>query len=381
MNNPFNMTNDLNGFRASVGNSIAQYDHNIDVLNTGVIRKKVAAARKAADTLGKGAELLRTGLETEGAIVGGKLIGAAGRQIYGAVSRKLATAASDVTERLGSTVQSTTSTAADAGDQAISSVRTVATPSGGGNVNPEFRAGQGQEMKSQELDDVSSERPFIDETPDPYGRADTSQRVFGETKDDMDDMDDAPDMVGGGQPRTGLTETKTSDLGDAGDAAGDAADSAVSAAEGAGNVAAGAGDAAQAAADAASSGVTAASDAASAAAGGAADAASAAAQAAGGAASAAGDAASAALAGGGAAAESALAEVAAATSWIPFIGEIMGGVAAVGGLVTAGIGIYDDVKGGIQQGAAEAMADKASNLPSVDLAGSYIAPISSSVNV
>ena len=62
-------------------------------------------------------------------------------------------------------------------------VRTVATPSGGGNVNPEFRAGQGQEMKTEAGDGINT------------------------------------------QPRTALTETKTSDLGDAGDAAGDAADS------------------------------------------------------------------------------------------------------------------------------------------------------------
>lgn len=65
------------------------------------------------------------------------------------------------------------------------------------NTNEEFQRGQGSDETargSTELDDVSSERPFIDETPDPYGRADTSQRVFGETKDDRDDMeeDDGP---------------------------------------------------------------------------------------------------------------------------------------------------------------------------------------------
>ena len=59
----------------------------------------------------------------------------------------------------------------------------------------------------------------------------------------------------------------------------------------------------------------------------------------------------------------------------------MGGIAAVGGLVTAGIGIYDDVKGGAQEAAADVMPTRASNLPSANLSGSYIAPIKSSVNV
>ena len=341
------MTNDLNGFRASVGNSIAQYDHNIDVLNTGVIRKKVGAAKKAADTLGKGAELLRTGLETEGAIVGGKLIGAAGKQIYGAVSRRLGSAASDVTEKLGSTVQTGTSG--------------VATPIGGNNVNPEFQSGQGTDVNSTEMSDLGGGRrpvsnQFTRDGQDPETGLRTSPQAdpaTGETKENF-----SPNEDGYGETKAGdSVETKAGDLGDdlATDA-GDVADSAASAAEGAGNVAAGAGDAVASAA----SGVT---------------------DTVASAAAAAGDAASSAVAGAGAAAESALSEVAAATSWIPFIGEIMGGVAAVGGLVTAGIGIYDDVVGGAQQAAAEAMPDKASNLPSVNLAGSYIAPISSSVNV
>ena len=40
MNNPFNLANDLNGFRSSVGNQVAAYDHNVNLLNQGVMRKK-----------------------------------------------------------------------------------------------------------------------------------------------------------------------------------------------------------------------------------------------------------------------------------------------------------------------------------------------------
>ena len=61
----------------------------------------------------------------------------------------------------------------------------------------------------------------------------------------------------------------------------------------------------------------------------------------------------------------------------------MGGIAAVGGLVAAGVGIYDDVVGGAQQAKADLMPDKlkSSQLPTANLAGSYVAPIASSVNV
>ena len=370
MNNPFTMTNDLNGFRASIGNSVAAYDHNIDVLNTGVIRRRVEATKQAAQTLAKGSELLRTGLETEGALVGGKAIGAAGKAIYASVKSKLGSGVTDAIDSAVSDAKSAASRATGGASDSIlgggsatpapSAPGDVATPSGGSNVNPEFRAGQGQEMKSQELDDVSSERPFIDETPDPYGRADTSQRVFGETKDDMDDMDDT---VGDGintQPRTDLTETKTGDAGDV--VSSDAADLGA-------DISADAADAAQAGASAAS---------------GAADVASAAGSTLTNVASTAASAASDgvdALLSSSSAAETALSEIASSTSWIPFIGEIMGGVAAVGGLVTAGIGIYDDVKGGAQEAAADLMPTRASNLPSANLSGSYIAPIKSSVNV
>tara|TARA_R110000824_G_scaffold204549_3_gene389316 strand:+ start:1959 stop:3080 length:1122 start_codon:yes stop_codon:yes gene_type:complete len=373
MNNPFNMTNDLNGFRASIGNSVAAYDHNIDVLNTGVIRRRVESTKKAAQTLAKGSELLRTGLETEGALVGGKAIGAAGKAIYGAVKDRLGSGVTDAIDSAVSDAKSAVSKATGgASDSVLGGGSTsapaapggdVASPIGGNNVNPEFRAGQGTEMKSQELDDVSSERPFIDETPDPYGRADTSQRVFGETKDDMDDMDDAPDTVGDGintQPRTDLTETKTGDAGDV--VSSDAADLGA-------DISADAADAAQAGASAAS---------------GAADVASAAGSTLTNVTSAAASAASDgvdALLTSSSAAETALTEIASSTSWIPFVGEIMGGIAAVGGLVTAGIGIYDDVKGGAQEAAADLMPTRAPNLPSANLSGSYIAPIQSSVNV
>ena len=87
--------------------------------------------------------------------------------------------------------------------------------------------------------------------------------------------------------------------------------------------------------------------------------------------------------GGMAAGESALADAAAATSWIPFVGEVLGGIAAVGGLVAAGVGIYDDIKGGGLQQKADDMASslKKSQLPSVSVAGAYSAPLASSVNV
>ena len=63
------------------------------------------------------------------------------------------------------------------------------------------------------------------------------------------------------------------------------------------------------------------------------------------------------------------------------LGEVLGGIAAVGGLITAGVGVYDDIVGGDQQKKADAMADSISKNPQIQVAGTYTAPLASSVAI
>ena len=164
----------------------------------------------------------------------------------------------------------------------------------------------------------------------------------------MEDVD-APEPPG--QVRPSARNSNADDLGE--DLADDAADveqSGGSLAEGAGDVAQGVGDAISAGAEGASDAIAGGAEAAEGAA--------------------------------GAAAEG-LAEAAAATSWIPFVGEILGAAAAATGLAAAGYGVYEEIAGGAKEAAAEKIPGtlNRNQLPSANLAGGYIAPVASSVAV
>jgi len=164
----------------------------------------------------------------------------------------------------------------------------------------------------------------------------------------MEDVD-APEPPG--QVRPSARNSNADDLGE------DLADDAADVEESGGSLAEGAGDVAQGVGDAISAGAEGASDAI-----------------AGGAEAAEGAA--------GAAAEG-LAEAAAATSWIPFVGEILGAAAAATGLAAAGYGVYEEIAGGAKEAAAEKIPGtlNRNQLPSANLAGGYIAPVASSVAV
>jgi hypothetical protein len=333
MNNPFNLQNDLNGFRASVGNQVAAYDHNVAILNTGVLRKKAEAIRAAKETLDKGAELLRTGLETEGAIVGGKAIGKAGKAIYNKVmGNKTAKAANE-------------SKAGDDTEGGSTPEDTGGDLGGGANQSQEI------EMTDRSSSNAPSQQTRTIESDDNVSRPTNARpgEGGGEQGEGLEMTDRSQGRIGrpsDGETKTSddLEETKEGDIGDLGeDLAEDASDAVQAGTE---------------AAEGASSAITGAGDALA------------------GAASGVGDA----LAG-GMAAESSLAEAAAATSWIPFVGEVLGGIAAVGGLVAAGVGVYEDVVGGDQQKKADEMANKIAQNPQIQVAGTYTAPLASSVAV
>jgi hypothetical protein len=377
MNNPFNFQNDLNGFRSSIGNSIATYDHNVNVLNAGVLRKKTDAIRHASETLEKGAELVRTGLETEGAIAGGKVIHAAGKAIYKAVSNKMGRSAANNTEN---TSTDETEPSSGGGSNNTSSDQAVEEPQGEGvemrNMSRGGGEGSGETEglgRTIEPDDNISRPTNANETDmggDQGSGVEMTDRVGAnqpgrpteqpETKEEEPRDYGEPEDVGENPMDRDVPDDQLRSQGNMGDAsttdnlgadltsdAQDAISAGTEGAEGAGQALSGVGDALSGAAETGASALTGAAE------------------------------------GGLAAGESALADAAAATSWIPFIGEVLGGIAAVGGLVTAGVGIYDDVVGGDQQKKADEMAAslKPGQLPKVSVAGAYTAPITSSVAV
>lgn len=80
--------------------------------------------------------------------------------------------------------------------------------------------------------------------------------------------------------------------------------------------------------------------------------------------------------------EDGIVDVAAATSWIPIIGEIMAGAAAVAGIAVGVDGLVEAAQGGSMVKKAEAMPDAAPQKPSaVNVAGTYVTPTRSSLSV
>lgn len=336
MNNPFNLQNDLNGFRSSVGNQVAAYDHNVDILNAGVLRKKAAAIRGAKDTLDKGAELLRTGLETEGAIAGGAVIHKAGKAIY---------------NKIYGTAKKAVKKAADQAEGGEEGEGEGTPEDTGGDLGSSRAQPQEIEMTDRSSGSSQSQTRTI-ESDDNVSRPTNARpgEGGGEQGEGVEMTDRSQGRIGNeqsqGETKTSddVEETKEGDIGDLGEDlaqdAGDAITAGTEGAEGAASALSGAGDAL-------ASGLSGAGDA---------------------------------LAG-GMAAESSLAEAAAATSWIPFVGEVLGGIAAVGGLVAAGVGVYEDVVGGDQQKKAEDMANSIAKNPQIQVAGTYTAPLASSVAI
>ena len=251
---------------------------------------------------------MRTGLETEGAIAGGAIIHKAGKaiynKIYGKATKGLKKAAD---QREGGTEGEEGTTPEDTGGDLGSS------------------SGQGQEIEMTDRSQPQNapERGRVIESDDNVSRPTNARpgEGGGEQGEGVEMTDRSQGRIGrergvdDGETKEGDMgdETKEGDIGDLGEDlaqdAGDAITAGTEGAEGAASALSGAGDALA------------------------------------GAASGVGDA----VAGGLAAGESALAETAAATSWIPFVGEVLGGIAAVGGLITAGVGVYDDIVGGDQQ--------------------------------
>ena len=88
MNNAFQLGNELNSFRSSVGELQGAYDHAVEVGNANTLAKRTKAIANAADVITKGTNLARAGFESEGALGGLKLTKAAGKAIYNKFFKK-----------------------------------------------------------------------------------------------------------------------------------------------------------------------------------------------------------------------------------------------------------------------------------------------------
>ena len=371
MNNPFEFQNDLNAFRGAIAGEQAKYDNRVNILQNTQLAKRTKALNKAKAFAEKGEELVKQGLEAAAVPHLGKLTYKGAKSIYNKIrSRNVASrqAGDEDIEETSDIPGSSTSAEASEGTQ-LQSV----SNEGGGEVEMTnlAEAGDAEGTEMSRMVDVGGRtgtNPGATEEAERYeqeglgneGMTDEQLHNINERASMRQNDIDAPEEPGQVRPRGNAVEDQDSlgentgrgadNLGeDIAEDAGDAEDAGADLASGAADALSGVGSGVEAAA---------------------------------GAASAAGEAAAGAAAGiegvaGG------LAEAAAATSWVPFLGEILGAAAGIAGLAGAGVGVYEEIAGGAQEAAAEkipATLNK-NQLPSSSVAGGYIAPLASSVQM
>ena len=305
--------------------------------------------------LGQAEELLKSGLESEGAVGGAYIASKTGLKAYRYFK--------GTHDLQGNLTDAGKAAANEAGNTTAQEGSSVADNMGGRvarpnnpNSNEEFESGQGQEMRSQEMvtrNSRLSSNQYTRDGQDP----DTGLRTrpqpdpaTGETKENFSPNEDGYGDIAG-------------DAGDAAESAGNAARSAASTAT---DLAGDAGEAASSAASSASTALSGAADGASSAASGLADAVTTAAS---------------------TATDAALDSAAAAFSWVPFLGEILGGAAAIAGIGTAIAGGVETAEetakeNATQAQAASGIAKAAAARPvnnAMNYAGGYVAPAASSI--
>ena len=365
MNNPFAFSNDLNAFRGAVAAEQQNYDHKVGILQSTQLAKRTKALNKAKAFIEKGEELTKQGLEAAAVPHLGKLTYKAGKSVYNRIrGRSVAQreAGDETSVDEASEMPSSSNRAAAEDDDAVQEV----SNQGGGEIEMRNMASSGDadNIEMQRMTDVGGRtgtNPGATEEAERYDREGLgNERMTDEQMSNINERAgmrandiDAPERPGqvrgnGVEDQDSLGSNSRGDnLGeDLAEDAGDVEESGASLAEGAGDVASGIGSGIEAAAGAASD----------------------------------------AVAGGVAAAEgvaSGLAEAAAATSWIPFLGEVLAGAAGIAGLASAGVGVYEEIAGGSQESQAEKIPAQLSRsqLPSASVAGGYIAPLQSSVQV
>ena len=367
MNNPFTLQNDLNAFRGAVANEVNFYDHKVSVLQSNQMAKRTKALQRAKEFVGKGEELVKQGLEGAAVPHLSKMVYKGGKLVYNRIKGRASGEANNEGGNIENNDSVESSNDVDSGStQPDATGETQATSGGDIEMQDLGRNYDATGEGGTELQDMvevggrqGATTGIESAEADAYAneglrgtRSTNVSQIDDQRRMRMEDVD-APEEPGQVRPRA--RANNADDLGE--DLADDAADveqSGGSLAEGAGDIAQGAGDALSAGAEGVSEAIS-------------------------GGAEAAEGAATAGIEG----AASGLAEAAAATSWIPFVGEILGAAAAATGLAAAGYGVYEEIAGGAKEAAAEKIPGQLTKqqLPSANLAGGYIAPVRSSVAV
>lgn len=366
MNNPFSYQNDLTGFRSQISANVNKHDNIVALAQSRAVSRKNALIQKAKDVQSKGEELVKQGLEGAAIPHAGKAIYKGGRAVYNALTGNNTAAGqqsgnsqldSNNTDSINSTSRGQPTDGVE--DQPINTGevemtgRFTAQPVEGTSTEPGSNA-----YGEIDEDALTNSSPF---TRNQARGSEITQRVADAEQEASNNAErlssnaaqDAEDAIGNLQSTAQEGENAVSDALSSGRNAVD-------------NVVSGVGDDLEGAADGLSEAVSnITSDAGDLLSSG----------------GSALDGVSGALSEGVGAGISALSEATAATSWIPFVGEVMAGVTAATALGAAGYGLYEEIAGGDQLDAAEDAKLNVPPPPKLNVSGSFIAPQQTSVNV
>jgi hypothetical protein len=330
MNNPFNYQNDLTGFRSTLATEVAKHDQNVSNAYQRAVGQKADLIAKAKELKSAGEELVKQGLEAEIIPVAGKAVFKGGKAVATALKNRFGGSAS---ESSGPVEEG----AEGSGDPVeVEGAGDIELPSVGSGPAPVSSSTQPfGEINENTLTNSS---PFTRNQP---RASDITERVGNAEQTASNEVEN----LGSRAEQTAQEGAEA--IGDTAEGAGNAISEAVQGATTAGEDAlAGAGEAISGAAEGISSGIGAATGA---------------------------------IESGIGAATEGLTDAAVATSWIPFVGEVLGGLAAASALGAAGYGLYEEIKGGDAESAAEASNLQIAPTPKLNVAGSFVAPQQTSV--
>lgn len=375
MNNPFNYQNDLTGFRSQLATEVAKHDQNVQNSIARAVGEKQKIVAKAKELKSAGEELVKQGLEAEIVPVAVGKAYKGGKALYSAVKNRFSSVAGEENpvQSIGSenTLGDITGQLPSDGQVPVPRAGVATentTSSGGGEIEMSdlSQPAEGGAMDINEPTDVfggiseedlMGSAPFTRSSRPPPGnqmaeRVGQAEQTASENAENL-----ASNAEQSAREGAEAVQSVGESIGQEASNAGNAISDAVSGAEQTASEAiSGAGEALSGAGDAVSSGISALS-------------------------SGAGDLTGEGIEGAIGTASGELAELAGATSWIPFVGEVFGGLAAIGGLATAGYGLYEEIKGGDDESKAEQQKIQPRAVPKLNVAGSFIAPQQTSVEM
>lgn len=369
MNNPFSYQNDLTGFRNTIQSQTSRHDALIEQAQSRALGKKRELIQRAKDVKSAGEELVKQGLEGAAIPHAGKAIYKGGKAIYNALRGGTKPAAQqepeaeDLDDRVD--INSVNNTSSGAPESSLTADQEVRTSRPFGEINEADLRG------SAPFTNPSAPRPTPSEgtaNPDvgrgygdideseisrsaPFSRSQTSQITQQVSNAEEQASDNAARLSSTleDQARSGVSQV-TEGAEDAENAVNDALSSGRNAlstiTEDAGEGISNAISGATSGIEDLTTGVTSG------------------------------------LEDGISAATGALGElesVTAATSWIPFVGEVLGGVTAAAALGAAGYGLYEEISGGDAESKAEQANIKPQAVQKLNVAGAFIAPQQTSV--